>query len=196
MKVASALSLGRISVHAALRYQRQVKKGRHTPCCGLALRDFPGRIVLYPLEAFTCCVMFFGGDWWDGAVAALCGLLTGLLQLAAGHMGEVGNVGIDLFVGMLTGAVGGAFYRMTPTYCLNGIFLGTLYWLQLWVFCCIFAPPFDTGLYQVFLWDGFCHRAFGNRCWRARDWGDEVHRCVRQNLRALPRGQLWTAMDQ
>ena len=43
-----------------------------------SIRDYPGRLVLYPLMAATCTVIFFGGDWNDAGVAAVCGIACGL----------------------------------------------------------------------------------------------------------------------
>lgn len=65
-RIAVALIEGHIDVHKALQYQIETKQGRHTARSGLFLRDFPGRLVLYPLEAATCTVIFFGGRWEDG----------------------------------------------------------------------------------------------------------------------------------
>jgi hypothetical protein len=56
-------------------------------------------LILFPLEAATCAVVFFGGGWRDGAVAALCGLVCGLIDWNVGMLGEVGSVILDLFVG-------------------------------------------------------------------------------------------------
>lgn len=51
MKIAVALVDGNINVHQGLILQSETKKGEHTAKSGLFLRDFPGRLVLYPLEA-------------------------------------------------------------------------------------------------------------------------------------------------
>jgi hypothetical protein len=124
----------------------------------LFLRDFPGRLVLYPVEAFTCAVMFFGGDWVDGAVAAVCGLVAGLIQFVLGssscflarshpfpcrQAGEVGNVVVDVFVGMSTGAIAGLFYRFGGEgHCITAIALGTLYWF-------FYGTAFVIGLLEI-----------------------------------------------
>ena len=55
-RIAMALIEGRITVHEALLYQSEAKQGLHTATSGLFLRDFPGRLVLYPLQAATCAV--------------------------------------------------------------------------------------------------------------------------------------------
>ncbi|MGK3754968.1 MAG: hypothetical protein ACI8RD_007277 [Bacillariaceae sp.] len=60
-KTAIALIEGHIGVHDALIYQSETKKGLHTSRGGLFLRDNPGRLLLYPFQAATCCVIFFGG---------------------------------------------------------------------------------------------------------------------------------------
>ena len=54
MRIAVALVEGRINVHEALIYQTEAKEGKHTAKSGLFLRDFPGRIILYPLEVGFC----------------------------------------------------------------------------------------------------------------------------------------------
>ena len=78
MRIAVALGDGEITVREALHYQEEVKKGIHTAKSGLFLRDFPGRLILYPLLAATCVVIFFGGDWLDAGIAAICGVASGL----------------------------------------------------------------------------------------------------------------------
>ena len=60
IKIAVALIHGHIDVHKALTFQIETKQGKHTAKSGLFLRDFPGRLVVYPLEAATCAVIFFG----------------------------------------------------------------------------------------------------------------------------------------
>ena len=53
MKVAVAYVDGYINIHQALNFQSDIKKGKHTAASGLFLRDFPGRLLLYPFEAGT-----------------------------------------------------------------------------------------------------------------------------------------------
>jgi hypothetical protein len=77
MKIAVALCQEHITIHEALIFQQEVKLGIHTAPSGMFLRDMPGRLLLYPLESATCAVIFFGGDWMDAAVAAICGLAAG-----------------------------------------------------------------------------------------------------------------------
>ena len=50
-KIAVALVDGHVNVHQALIFQTETKLGMNTAKSGLFLRDFPGRLVLYPLEA-------------------------------------------------------------------------------------------------------------------------------------------------
>ena len=50
-KIAVAFLDGHIDIHQALIFQTETKRGRHTAKSGLFLREFPGRLVLYPLEA-------------------------------------------------------------------------------------------------------------------------------------------------
>ena len=89
--------------------------------------------------------MFFGGSWSDGFAAAACGLLTGVLQILCEQVGEVGSVGIDMFVGIATGMLGGFFYSMdyfSESACLSSIFLGTLYWF-------FYGTAFVIGLLEI-----------------------------------------------
>ena len=76
-KIAIAVIEGEIGIHDALIIQRETKRGKHTARNGLLLRTNPGRLVLYPFQAATTCVIFFGGDWYDCGVAAICGLVAG-----------------------------------------------------------------------------------------------------------------------
>ena len=66
MKIAVALVDGDINVNQALDFQTETKAGKHTAPSGLFLRSHPGRLVIYPIQACTCCVIFFGGSWADG----------------------------------------------------------------------------------------------------------------------------------
>ena len=129
MKIAVALVEGHINIHEALLFQSEAKAGLHTAKSGLFLRDFPGRLILYPFEAATCAVIFFGGDWLDCGVAAICGLAAGIVDWVTGYLGGDVKVLVDLFVGIVTGIIGSLFYRFDgERYCLESIFLGTLYW--------------------------------------------------------------------
>jgi uncharacterized membrane protein YjjP (DUF1212 family) len=96
MRLGQALVSGSIDVHRALTYQSDIKKGKHTAASGLFLRTYPGRFLLYPLVAATCTVIFFGGDWNDGAVAAVCGIATGLVEWGVGKVGRTGAVTMDV----------------------------------------------------------------------------------------------------
>ena len=83
----------------------ETKAGKHTAKSGLFLREYPGRLVLLPIEAATCCVIFFGGDWTDGGIAAICGLVSGLIDWVCGNpalVGETGKIVIDVLVGIAT----------------------------------------------------------------------------------------------
>jgi len=143
MKIAVALMEGHIDVNAALLYQTETKQGKHTAPGGLFLRDFPGRLILYPLEAFTCAIVFFGGDWMDGGVAALTGFAAGLIEYWLSTVGDVGKIILDLAVGMSTGVISGLFYRyMGGEHCLSAIALGTLYWF-------FYGTAFVIGLLEI-----------------------------------------------
>ena len=63
MRIAIALMDGDITVHEALIFQSDTKMGEHTAKSGLFVRDFPGRLILYPGVAATCAIIFFSGDW-------------------------------------------------------------------------------------------------------------------------------------
>lgn len=129
MKIAIAHLEGRINIHQALIFQAETKYGHHTANSGLFLRDFPGRLVLYPLEAATCAVIFFSGDWFDAGVAAVCGLASGCMEYLLITIGGDAKVLIDVLVGTVTGAIGGLAYRfLGQKTCLPAVFLGTLYW--------------------------------------------------------------------
>jgi hypothetical protein len=129
MKIAVALIEKRISVHEALIFQTETKHGLHTASSGLFLRNYPGRLVLYPIEAATCAVIFFGGDWTDGYIAAICGFVSGCIEYALCTIGGDAKILIDICVGVSTGVVGSLFYRFgDESRCLSSIFLGTLYW--------------------------------------------------------------------
>jgi len=143
MKIASALTEGHISVNEALIFQSEVKQNKHTARSGIFLRDFPGRLILYPGLAATCAVIFFGGSWRDAGIAALCGLSTGLLEWFLCIIGGEAKVLIDIVAGVTTGIIGGLFYRFGgESSCLSAIFLGTLYWY-------FYGTAFVLGLLEI-----------------------------------------------
>ncbi len=137
-KTAVALVEGKIGVHDALIFQKELKEGKHSSPGGLIYRKNPGRLILYPLQAATCCMIFFSGDLRDAAVAAVCGLVAGLIEWALSSKKIVRNVNetklmIDCFIGLSTGVIAGLFYHFflelsQETVCLRSVFLGTLYW--------------------------------------------------------------------
>jgi uncharacterized membrane protein YjjP (DUF1212 family) len=47
---------------------------------GLFIRDYPGRLIILPAMSSTCAVIFFGGTHREAGVAAICGLVTGLIE--------------------------------------------------------------------------------------------------------------------
>ncbi|KAH8094271.1 hypothetical protein JL720_4265 [Aureococcus anophagefferens] len=165
-RIAVALIEGHIDVHRALQYQVETKQGLHTARSGLFFRDYPGRVLLYPLEAATCAVIFFGGRWMDGAIAGVTGLAAGLLEWQLGRQGEAqgrtrernsqlqrllsrpfsareaGKLVIDITVGTSTGVIAGLFYIYDGGACLSSIFLGTLYWF-------FYGTAFVIGLLEI-----------------------------------------------
>jgi len=147
-KIAIAVIEGEIGIHDALIIQLETKRGKHTARNGLLLRTNPGRLVLYPFQAATTCVIFFGGDWYDCGVAAICGLVAGIIQWILSSKSVFANVNesailTDMFVGFSTGIIGGLFVQFYDhTFCLSGIFLGTLYWF-------FYGTAFVIGLLEI-----------------------------------------------
>ena len=146
MRIAVALVDGHINVYEALDYQDETLKGTHTAKSGLFLRDFPGRLLLYPAESATCAMIFFGGDQTDAGIAALCGLAAGLVDMTLskldGHFKEF-KILIDIFVGIVTGLIGGLFHQhLADGVCLKSIFLGTLYWF-------FYGTAFVVGILEI-----------------------------------------------
>uniref|UniRef100_A0A7S2YE62 Threonine/serine exporter-like N-terminal domain-containing protein n=1 Tax=Entomoneis paludosa TaxID=265537 RepID=A0A7S2YE62_9STRA len=143
MKIAVALIEDRINIHQALTFAYETKHGHHTAKSGLFLRDFPGRLVLYPLEAATCAVIFFSGDWYDAGVAAVCGLAAGLVEYLLVTIGGDAKALIDVLVGTMTGIIAGLFYRFGgEKTCLPAVFLGTLYWF-------FYGTAFVIGILEI-----------------------------------------------
>ena len=144
MRIAEALVDGQINIHEALNYQSETQMGKHTAKSGKFLRDFPGRLILYPFEAATCAVIFFSGDWRDAGIAALCGLVAGSLEylLVSIADGEV-KILVDITVGISTGIIGGLFYRYSDEpVCISSIFMATLYWF-------FYGTAFVVGLLEI-----------------------------------------------
>lgn len=56
-KIAVALVDGKIDVHQALIFQSETKDGIHTAKSGLFIRRYPGRLLVYPIEAATCAMV-------------------------------------------------------------------------------------------------------------------------------------------
>jgi len=141
-RIAMALIGGHITVHEALLYQSEANRGVHTAGSGRFLRDFPGRLILYPLQASMCAIIFFGGEWNDALVAAICGLAAGLVEYALSCVGGQAKVLIDVVVGISTGVIGGLWYKYVEKCCLSAIFLGTLYWF-------FYGTAFVIGLLEI-----------------------------------------------
>ncbi len=158
-RIAMALVEGHIDVHEALIYQREATRGMHTAKSGLFIRNFPGRLILYPGQAATCAVIFFSGEWIDAGIAAVCGLAAGLVEYGLSCVGGQVTVLLDVLVGIVTGLVGGLFFRFMPdghdcmldpsnleackaAPCLPSIYLGTLYWF-------FYGTAFVIGILEI-----------------------------------------------
>lgn len=150
MKTAVALVEGHIGVHDALLYQSGLKDGKYTCPNNLFLRSNPGRLILYPFQAATCSMIFFGGDWLDAGVSALCGIVAGLIEWALSSKRCFSNVNetkllIDFLVGLSTGLIGGLCFEHVSNsgdFCLEAIFLGPLYWF-------FYGTAFVIGLLEI-----------------------------------------------
>ena len=143
MRIASALYNGHLTVHEALLFQEEAKQGKHTAKTGLFIRDYPGRLIVLPAMSSTCAVIFFGGTEKEAGVAALCGLVTGLIEYGLLRVGGEATLLIDLAVGLITGFIGSLFYRFDgQQYCLSSIFMGTLYWF-------FYGTAFVVGLVEI-----------------------------------------------
>lgn len=143
MRIASALYNGYLTVHEALLFQEEAKQGKHTARTGLFIRSYPGRLIVLPAMSSTCAVIFFGGGEREAGVAALCGLVTGLIEYGLQKVGGEATLLIDLGVGLFTGIIGSLFYRFDgQQYCLVSIFMGTLYWF-------FYGTAFVVGLVEI-----------------------------------------------
>ena len=158
-RIAMALIDGQINVHEALIYQREAKQGMHTARSGLFIRNFPGRLLLYPGQAATCAVIFFSGEWLDAALAAICGLVAGLIEYVLSCVGGRATILLDILVGVSTGVIGGLVFRWGPdgeecitnpdntaacdgAPCLPAVYLGTLYWF-------FYGTAFVIGILEI-----------------------------------------------
>ncbi|CAE7202976.1 PLRG1 [Symbiodinium microadriaticum] len=142
MRIASALYNGHMTVHEALLFQEEAKQGKHTAKTGLFIRDYPGRLIVLPAMSSTCAVIFFGGSEKEAGVAALCGLVSGLIEYGLLRVGGDATLLIDLAVGLSTGFIGSLFYQADESYCLVSIFMGTLYWF-------FYGTAFVVGLVEI-----------------------------------------------
>lgn len=145
VRIAHAVLDGDIDIHRALQYQVDVANGEHTACSGHHLfRTYPGRLALYPAVATTCCGIFFGGGSKDMGIAAVCGLVAGLIDMFAGNAGHnTVKIMIDCLVGISSGAICGLTWEYWgQDICFSAILLGTLYWF-------FYGTAFVLGLLEI-----------------------------------------------
>lgn len=187
-RIAEALIEEQITVHEALIYQTEAKHGLHTSRIGRFLRDFPGRLVLYPFQASTIAYIFFEAKFYDMGVAAVVGLAAGLMEYALSHVGGQAKVLIDVVVGLTVGIISGLWYDYRR-FCVPSVFLGVLC-----KFSCLCA--LDTiltgcgwGARLVLLWHGIRSRDFGNYSGGARNRRDALHSREREDVRPLARSE-------
>jgi len=141
-RIAEALVEEKITVHEALIYQTEAKKGVHTAKSLKFLRDFPGRLVLYPFQAATIAVIFFNGKFYDMGVAAVVGLAAGLIEYGLSSIGGQTKVLIDVIVGLSTGIIGGLWYNHVANFCVSSVLLGVLYWF-------FYGTAFVIGILEI-----------------------------------------------
>lgn len=140
-RIAEALIEEQITVHEALIYQTEAKHGLHTSRIGRFLRDFPGRLVLYPFQASTIAYIFFEAKFYDMGVAAVVGLAAGLMEYALSHVGGQAKVLIDVVVGLTVGIISGLWYDYRR-FCVPSVFLGVLYWF-------FYGTAFVVGILEI-----------------------------------------------
>merc|ERR1711971_1110880 len=144
-KVATAFVNGYINIHQALIFQTEIKKGLHTAKSGrYIMRSYPGRLFIYPLQAATCALIFFEGNFSDAGMAAICGFAAGLIEWTIDSSAP-GDLKIlkDVIVGISTGIIASLAFRFDGTFfCLKSIFMGTLYWF-------FYGTAFVAGILEI-----------------------------------------------
>jgi len=144
-KIGLALLNDHLDIVQALNLQEQVLNEELTARSGKIFRHHPGRLMLYPLQASTCAIIFFGGDsWYDALVAAITGLSAGMVEyLLSCTQTKMASTLTDVMVGLVTGIVGGLFYNNSEwDLCLSSVFLGVLYWF-------FYGTAFVIGLLEI-----------------------------------------------
>lgn len=141
-RIAMAFAHRRITIHEALIYQSDTKEGKHTACSGRIIRDFPGRCFVYPIEAATCVLIFFGGSWKEAGFALITGSAAGLIDYGLDTIGGEGKTLTDFMVGMSTGIIGSLIYEYWDPFCMGSVFMGTLYWF-------FYGTAFVIGLMEI-----------------------------------------------
>ena len=141
MRIALALIDREINVHEALIFLERNKGGDFHGKISKFLREPPGRLVLYPWKAAMYSIVFFGGNFRDAGIAAICGCFGGLIEMILKKLDL--TIIKDLSVGISTGIIGGLFfYYQNEATCLRAIFMATLHWY-------FFGTAFVVGLLEI-----------------------------------------------
>lgn len=141
-QISVAVVEGHLTVSEAMNYQDEVNRGEHTPWINWQLRTHYGRCVLYPLEAATCALIFFEGDYFSALIALVTGTAAGLIEaVLTKHGGEV-KYATDFLVGVSIGIISMLVYAYNGPYCFKAVFLGTLYWF-------FYGTAFVIGLLEI-----------------------------------------------
>lgn len=141
MKIALAVIDRDITVHEALIFIEKNKDAEFSGRINKFLRKPPGRLILYPWKAAMYTIVFFGGDFRDAGIAAICGCFGGFIEVTLKNLDL--SIIKELTVGISTGVIGGLFfYYQDESTCLRAIFMATLHWY-------FFGTAFVVGLLEI-----------------------------------------------